>query len=527
MDNQTLGQLSGAVQDNNHEELAQGDAAHGAKLADVLLSAFNAPQQPQQQAPWTGIDGGVISAQAQAPVPAIGWPPGNIGRIAHYIYASAPRPVPEVAIVAALGLIAGICGRRWNTHTDSGLNIYINLVARSAVGKETLHTSVGTLQRAILMKCPTIGEFANFNYFASGPALVKEIENNPCFINVLGELGKTLTKMASDKDGPYTTLRTQWTNLYSKSGRGSIAGGIAYSNQENNASLSTDVAFSVMGETTPTTFYSCLTSSMMEDGFMSRFLTIEYTGERPPRNRSPVTAPDEQLVNVLMNIAMQATQLDINNIYQRVPLTPDAERIYDAFEEECDNSINDAGDDEPLRQVWNRAALKMLRIACLGAVSDNHLNPSVTREHIEWALRLVRQNITLFVERINSGDIGSDDYAREQKVLDVCRRFLGQKRAADRYEKSFEAMKANAIVPRSYLQTMTQKVSQFVNHRLGSTAALEATLRSLVDCGNLALVDKHKIIEGYSHHGNAYRVLRFDFSKQNDESAARTKFWPD
>ncbi|WP_303670399.1 DUF3987 domain-containing protein [Pseudomonas aeruginosa] len=514
MDKQTLGQPSWKMQDNPQY------AQYGAQPA-------------QQQGQGVSMDSGPISAPAapqpehRATTPAISWPPGNLGRIAQFIYTSALRPVPEVAIAGALGLIAGICGRQWNTNTDSGLNLYINLVARSAIGKEAMHDGVATLQSAMLTKCPTIGEVASFKSFASGPALVKALDDNPCFVNMHGELGKTLQRMAFDKDGVHTTLRTEWTKLYSKSGRRSVAGGIAYSSQENNATLSTSVAYSVVGETTPVTFYSCLTSSMMEDGFMSRFLTIEYAGDRPPRNRQPKTAPDEELIQLLVAMATQAEQLALSTQWCIVQLIPSAQHIYDEFEDECDEAINAAGDDESRRQVWNRAALKMLRIACLAAVADNHLNPQVTQEHIQWALGLVKRNNELFLTRIDSGDIGTDDHAREQKVLEVCRRFLTQEKVAERYEKSFESLRRSAIVPRAYLQTMTQKLTQFSGHKLGATSALDLTLRSLIAAGHLMEVDKSKVIEGYNYHGTAYRVLRFDFSKQNDDFAVSTKFWPD
>jgi hypothetical protein len=62
------------------------------------------------------------------------WPPGFAGEIARYIHGAALRPVKEVAVVGTLGLLAGICGRQWHI-PESGLNVYLVLVARSAIGK--------------------------------------------------------------------------------------------------------------------------------------------------------------------------------------------------------------------------------------------------------------------------------------------------------------------------------------------------------------------------------------------------------
>lgn len=62
--------------------------------------------------------------------PTIDPPPGLVGEIAQFIYQSAPRPVPEIAIAGAMGLMAGICGRAYNV-SGTGLNQYILLLAKT------------------------------------------------------------------------------------------------------------------------------------------------------------------------------------------------------------------------------------------------------------------------------------------------------------------------------------------------------------------------------------------------------------
>src|SRR4051812_10823957 len=63
------------------------------------------PARPQVPPPGEAA----VSDNAQA----IPWPPGRAGVIARFLYASSYSPIPEVAITAALGLLAGVCGRAY------------------------------------------------------------------------------------------------------------------------------------------------------------------------------------------------------------------------------------------------------------------------------------------------------------------------------------------------------------------------------------------------------------------------------
>jgi hypothetical protein len=55
--------------------------------------------------------------------------------IARFLYQNSYSPIPEVAITAALGLLAGVCGRAYRTHTDKDLALYMILVAKERRGQ--------------------------------------------------------------------------------------------------------------------------------------------------------------------------------------------------------------------------------------------------------------------------------------------------------------------------------------------------------------------------------------------------------
>lgn len=466
------------------------------------------------------------SALAQlAPVPprmvaegqsGLAWPPGFVGTIARFVYANSYLPIKEVSIVAALGLMAGLAGKAWHI-PQSGLNLYIVLVARSAIGKEAMHSGIATIVSSCQSKYPFFGNFIDFTEYASGPALVKACLSNPCFVNVSGEWGRRLKRLATDeREGPLQTLRTQMTNLYQKSGPQSIAGGLGYSNAEASVASVAGVAYSLIGESTPGTFYEALTPSMMEDGFLSRFLIIGYDGDRPERNPSMLEAPDDALRDALIAIATQATDMIGRQTSMPVGRTEEAANIMAAFDSEAHAMITKT-DDESRRQMWNRASLKALRVAALLAVGDHYLSPCITKAHIEWAISLIRQDITMMSKRLESGDIGSDDKARERKLVAVIKEFITRRDLPKGY-KIPPKMQKDAIVPRTFLQLRTQQAAAFSNYKLGTVRALDDTISACISNGWMMECKQDKVVEMYSYHGKSYRILDLpDYETQGDK----------
>ncbi|WP_454756888.1 DUF3987 domain-containing protein [Cupriavidus campinensis] len=467
-------------------------------LAQTAPAAPQVPQRPSASADFSS---------------GLTLPPGFAGQLVLYIYDSAPRPVLEVATVSALGLLAGVCGKVFNTYTKTGLNQYILLVARSATGKEAMHSGIANLMHAAVQggNLGRAGEFVNFNKFASGQALKRVLADSPSFVNVIGEVGYTLEQMvskASRPDSPMRSLRNELTDLYHKSGSTSRAGGIAYSDKDKNVQSITGAAYSLIGETTPHTFYELITPQIMADGFLSRFTVVEYEGERPPPNDTApyFVEPWPDLLSRLQGLLAHALTLLHNGATQPVHPDAGARALLDTFNNECDQRVREAGDDESRRQMWNRAHLKALRIASLLAVADNWVQPVLTTAHSQWAIDLIRRDIATFSRRMENGDIGDGDAARVAKVLSIIDDYL--KRDLPDSWKRFQVLKQVGIVPYEYLLNRTQHARGFKDHPLKSTSALKQTLNSLCDTGHLvhAPKGKGKVWEEYKFNGEAYIV---------------------
>lgn len=496
--NRTLTMIRGRLERENE----RGASAEllSAELVE-RLQATSAAQDSQLGNPLDLHQQAAPTSRSAAQLP---WPPGVAGQVAQLIHAAAMRPVPEVAIVAALGLLAGVCGKRW-VIPKSGLNLYLVLLAKSGIGKEAMHEGISMFIHGVQAKYPGVHGFFDFSEYASGQALTKAAAGRTCFVQVSSEFGRRLKRMSEANDKSLQDLRTTMTKLYSKSGPEAFVGGISYSDKEKNVSTVNGIAYSMIGDSTPGTFREALTEDMMEDGFMSRFTVVEHEGDRPPENPYPMPKLPDEWAAWFGGLVMHAMTLDQNNAYQPVARDHYAGKLLDAFNLECDASINRAGDDNSRRQMWNRAHLKALRIAALLAVADNYVIPCITTRHAEWAIDLVRRDIAVFTNRMQSGDIGSDDKARETKVLAILRDYLIKAPSAGYKVKP--ALHQNRIVPRKFLTMKTNSLPAFKTHKQGSTGALEAVLRSLCSSGYITKCSGADMVKDYNEHGECYMVL--------------------
>jgi hypothetical protein len=429
-------------------------------------------------------------------------PPGFAGQLAEIIYQGSYAPVPEVAVAAAIALLAGICGRAYRTHTDKDLALYMILVARSGIGKDGIHSGIPKLLHAA--NSINADRFVRKTDFVSGPALHKELLRAPGFLNLQGEFGRKLKGMADSRNAPMQALRTVMTDAYAKE----FLEGKGYSDAAESLGGVTWPALSFLGETTPGTFLESLTDDMMEDGFMSRFLTIWHDGIRlPPNEEHAIRLTTEQAAywKALVQHAV-AYQLPINMPPPKQVGFKDQD-AYDKlkrFELDCIDLINGSSE-EADRQTYNRAHLKALKLAGLLAVADSYAQPQIDICHGAWALNLVRADMNAFRRRKAAGLVGNSDHAREHLVRSWLEDYL-VRGAPDGYRIP-STMRLAGIVPRVYLQRRTSGVAAFGNHRNGPTAALDQTIKSLIECGNLADAAKDRVAEQFRYSGRCFRVL--------------------
>lgn len=466
----------------------------------IMERARAAAEAAAAQKPLPASEDSAPALPAPIVVPSgpIAFPAGLVGDVAQYVLSAATRPVPEIALATAIATVAGIVGRNYNI-SNTGLNQYVLLLAKTGTGKESVQSSVDRLFVEVTKTIPAAERFIGPAHFSSGPALVKQFQEKPCFMSVLGEFGHKLKAMTHPRaNGAEKTLMAAMLDIYAKSGWGQMLRSSVYSDKEKNTSLVHAPSLTLLAETEPEGFFANLDEGTIASGFLPRFTVIEYTGDRPRRNKGAWTSPPAELVSRVCDLCSTVLSMEQNGTCTVVQVDAAAQKLLDIFDEFADEQMR--GSNEVTRQLWNRAHLKALRLSALIAVGVNPYAAVVTHTEAQWAIDLVKRDVGTLLERFNTGDVGEGDSKLQSDITTVIRKYLTG------MDETWEAYRSRGCIPMRLLQQRTGNRSAFKNHKLGANRALKDTLASMVDAGLLVQVAKKQADEWFKTASTVYAL---------------------
>jgi len=410
-------------------------------------------------------------------------------------------------------LLSGICGRAYNI-SGTGLNQYVLLLAMTGAGKEAAASGINKLMNTIKMQVPTSSGFIGPSEISSGSALFKYLGNtSQSFISLLGEFGLRLQQMSSpNANGSEVSLRRMFLDLYNKSGYSEILHASVYSDKANNTSAVPSPSFSILGESTPERFYGALNEDMISEGLLPRFLLIEYKGNRPPLNEHHTAViPSFSIIEKLAALAAQCETVNHSNPRRviNVQSSPEAAKMLYDFDKYSDSRIN-SSNKEVIRQLWNRAHIKVLKLSALIAVGNNMIEPTITAEDMQWAANLVQADIAALTERFEAGEIGSNSFEVKQagEIIRVIKDYI-----VSPYEKvekyiQFKSTKMHQdrIIPYIYIQRRLIAAAAFRNDKSGATVSMKRAIQNLIDSDRIKELGKVWAQEKYGTSQRCFAV---------------------
>lgn len=439
-------------------------------------------------------------------------PPGLMGEIAQFVYQSAPRPVEQIAIAAAIGLMAGICGRAYN-YSGTGLNQYILTLAKTGRGKEAAAIGIDRLMNAIKSICPTSPSFRGPGIINSGQALTKYLNTtSKCFVSVLGEFGITIDRISS----PYANsadkmLYQALLDLYNKSGHGQTYQPSIYSKKEDNVGMTQSPAVTILGESTHKLFYGSLNEDMISAGLLPRFLIIEYNGDRVPLNENHINVvPTFNLTDRLSSLIAHVETIMRDNKVVNVGIENDALAALRKFDKKADSLIN-ATSDDAIAELWNRAHMKTMRLSALIAVGVNPFHPVITIDHVEWAKGLVQNDIRTLSTKFESGEIGKSTSENKQvkEVLRMVREYYNRDWDYIKKYSNSQAMHIAHVMPAQYFSKRLSGTTAFNDGKTRASLAITSCLQLLVNTDVLREVPRNQLRDAYKTEQKCYVVNDF------------------
>lgn len=494
------------ISGNENGDVPEGPSTPPLALMVNSPEGLNTPPGRDAQHPAQLLSQDVVSVNAQSTV----IPPGLVGAVAEFIYEAAPRPVREIALVGAIGFVAGIVGRAYNV-SGTGLNLYTLCLAPTGTGKEAINAGISKLIAAVRPTTQTIGDFIGPAEIRSDAALLKWIAKHPCFLSVTGEFGLRLKQMSAPNASPSEVgLKRVLLDLYNKSGHGNALNPIAYSDKEKNTPSIASPSFSMIGETTPERFYEVLDESMVAEGLLPRFLTIEYHGKRPASSKTHERAqPNLALIEMVQRLVVHVQTIMAKQEVQVVNFDPFALQLFEDFDRYCDDQINADNSREVTRHMWNRAHVKAMKLAGLVAVGIAPYNPVVDRDCAQWATDIVARDVLNIIGRFERGETGGWNASEQKQVSDICkivRDWLsGPPAMCAKYGMS-EQMHKDGVISYSALSKRVLQLASFRQDRLGQTTALKRTIQLMLDSDDLRELPRSQMSDKYATNGRGFAV---------------------
>lgn len=325
-------------------------------------------------------------------------PPGILGVITRWITSTAPKSQHELALASAIALCGTVMARTYRSQYGNWTSMYFVLVAKSTEGKEHPQRCVEKALTAAEMT-----ELIGGSGYTSAGAVYSALLKHPAHIATVDEIGKLL-KLSRSKGQANTEAAID--KLVEAFGRqDGVLRPPTYSTMTLSAAQAATTqrmiqnpGITLLGATTPGTWYGSLTDDLVHDGFTGRLIVVESKEPRQLTRFVDRTDPPQQVVDWMKAVRVTAVvpgNLAGTSLAELPPVTvefPFAESclpVMRAFEEEL-NAAKDKYESEGLDVLLGRTLEKALKVAMVVAKAVDPNNRQVLPEHLAWAIDYIR-----------------------------------------------------------------------------------------------------------------------------------------
>ena len=376
----------------------------------------------------------------------------------------------------------------------------------------------------VIANVPAAADFMGPSNFASAQAAHKRLARTPCLLAFVAELGLKMQAWGNTRANPANAMMIAGLlDYYGKSGQGQVLQGQEHSDREKNAAPIASPALSLLGDTTPETWYASLDERQTSNGLAGRFIPINAGSERGEYNEQAQFAePDPVLLAKLENLVSHCLTSQSQAFVCNVPLDAEAKVLSRRLIDATRTKINGA-DSEVKRHLEGRVHLNTLKLAALYAIGrfavcdnikeeiENNNLPTICPNAFSWGAVIVQQGVGEMVSRFATGEVG-EEQGNEAKQINEVIRVIGEYVSNDfdtvaaKYSRFFD-MHAHGVITEAYIQRRLITLKAFQPR---AKLAIKESLKALLEADDLREMPPTQMLEKYGVKPRAFVISNPD-----------------
>lgn len=382
--------------------------------------------------------GGVVPAQQEALAPQKDdafkdnnpVPFGFIRDVFDYYMATSGFEQKGFALNTALAIASVICGRNFQTDEEPGnrTSLFFVNVGNTSTGKEHVKTIIERVLKASNLNL-VMGDG-----FTSAGAVFSALLTKPRFISVIDEMGlyleaarqKSLNQVEANSALMQCFSRTH--SVMRPKNYSAMTLGKKQKDEIENREVE-NPAVTLVGMTTPSTFFSALSSSDIHSGFINRFIIHVSNLPIMPRRRTIQMDVPESITRWASAITRRAK--DYGNLIEvssqeakpiTIPFSHAAREIQEAFAIEVAERQNELLP-ERLEALGGRTVEIAMRLSLCAALSRDPNTEIVADVDMLFAVGFMRKQLDELVSSVKKHMRVSENDADMMDIVDAIRKF--------------------------------------------------------------------------------------------------------
>jgi hypothetical protein len=412
---------------------------------------------------------------------------GFLGELAEEIKQLMFRPSLKVAEMVALVVAQAIIGKGAMS-PGTGLNLFLNMVGGSGVGKSEAKSIAVTLVHSLQQRYELADRVMN-DLPKSKEGLYAAIKNS--FANELtvtiDESQKFLKEMSGSKHGVSIAegTGTLLTEIFTESKPNGKMLASAASKAENSREMIFRPHVSLLMYGLHAATLEAINGDMLHNGFASRLLFVHVEDDEVARqmNRSQFknVGYSEQSLHRLGAIARFFDKFRSNDVEPfEVEFAPHVWERHCTFADWAHEQVSVHN-----KPHFNRAAVNAQKLSSIIAIFNDPKAAVVTEEVYDWAITFVLSSLNYIEKALASGNLGGIHEARVSAITSRLARYFTQFPTVDLQKAQLRKLKINpmaadfGLIPTSWLVQQVQSVSAFKDERFPPAKIVQDVLKQM------------------------------------------------